>query len=590
MRSYTWILALMTASSAAIALPTGKDLLPPDGLFAMTFKGDSASGKVSKVGTGKKDALRLETLIDVADPWDVQAQAVLASKVEKGDRILATFWMRGVRSRAESGEASTEFVFERLGEPWTKSIEYPVKAAQQWRQMQIPFEAAEDYAPGKAQIVFRMGYPAQSFEIKDFDLVNYGKAVPFSALPRTRVTYPGRNADAPWRKEAEGRIKKYRMAPLAIHVVDKNGKPVEGAKIEVTQTKNAFHFGTAVSGRFMFRSGEDHRQYAAAVAKYFNMATEENAFKWPTLEKDWEGGWGMDLALQSQAWIRSLGLDFRGHCLIWPSWRNMPKSALALKNDKVALRKAVFKHIRDTALAVKGKAAQWDVMNEPFDNHDLMDIYGDSIMPEFFRTAREADPKAELFINDYAILSGGGEDTPHRRHYEKTLKYLVDQKTPFEGIGMQGHFGYSVTSPDDLLKLLDRYAVFGKKIMVTEYDIDVNDPDLAGDYTRDLLTILYSHPAAAGFVMWGFWDGAHWHRNAPLFNRDWSPKPALRHWDDLVLHAWRTQANGSSDALGAFATRGHLGDYEIKVTKDGKSVLKKAVLDKKGLNLALKMI
>jgi GH35 family endo-1,4-beta-xylanase len=263
----------------------------------------------------------------------------------------------------------------------------------------------------------------------------------------------------------------------------------------------------------------------------------------------------------------------------------MPKSVQKLKNDPKALHQAVFDRITSMATGFRGIPLQWDVMNEPFDNHDLMDIFGDGIMADFFEAAHRADPKAELFINDYAILAGGGGDTPHRRHYEKTIQFLVDKKAPFDGIGMQGHFGLTLTSPDDLMQLLDRYGRFGKKIMVTEYDIDISDQDLAGDYTRDLLTVLYSHPAVAGFVMWGFWDGAHWHHNAPLFNKDWSPKPAYKAWEDLVLNQWKTEASGSSGKDGGFATQGHLGDYEIKVSKGGKSVTRSAKLSKDGLEL-----
>ena len=34
---------------------------------------------------------------------------------------------------------------------------------------------------------------------------------------------------------------------------------------------------------------------------------------------------------------------------------------------------------------------------------------------------------------------------------------------------MQGHFGNSLTAPNDLMALLDRYAKFQKEIAVTEF-------------------------------------------------------------------------------------------------------------------------
>ena len=50
--------------------------------------------------------------------------------------------------------------------------------------------------------------------------------------------------------------------------------------------------------------------------------------------------------------------------------------------------------------------------------------------------------------------------------------------------------------------------------------------------------------------MWGFWDGAHWKNNAPLYRRDWSLKPAGAAYRDLVLKTWRTDASGKTGADG----------------------------------------
>jgi hypothetical protein len=145
-------------------------------------------------------------------------------------------------------------------------------------------------------------------------------------------------------------------------------------------------------------------------------------------------------------------------------------------------------------------------------------------MVDWFKTARAAGQAPRLFINDHGILPGGGGDTPHRAHYESTIQFLIDEQAPLDAIGMQGHFGSQPTAPDEVLAILDRFARFGKPIMVTEYDITVDDEELAGQFTRDLLTALFSHPAVVGFVMWGFWDGSTgWER--PLYRRDWSLKP-----------------------------------------------------------------
>jgi len=566
--------ALATALPAAAPLPEGVSVLPPAGLFAFTVGGNAALGQATAVtlaaGGALNKALLLETLQAAGNPWDVQASVKIATPVGKDDVLLASFWMRAVSSRAESGEAQSLFVFELAHDPWEKSTEYPISAGKAWRQIRVPFQAKNGYAAGDAQVIFRMGFQPQAFEVAGLTVVDYGGKVDLKDLPVTKVTYQGREAGAPWRKAAQERIEKYRMATLTVTVRGADGLPVAGAQVAVKQVRSAFGFGTAISGDYLFHGQQGSRdQYQAEVKRLFNLVVEENAFKWPPLAGDWGPDWGMPLALESAQWAKDNGLRFRGHVLFWPSWRNSPKGLAGEQDDKAALRADVLEHVRSTADTAKGLIDEWDVVNEPFDNHDITDILGPSILADAFRTARQADPGAKLCINDYAILSGGGGDTPHRDHYERTIQSLLRSGAPVQRLGMQGHFGWALTGMDDAWAILERYAKLGPSMAVTEYDINIDDLGLASDYTRDLLTLVYSHPKEEAFLMWGFWDGAHWNKNAPLYKADWTPKPALAAWEDLVLKAWRTQAQGLSGADGAYSVRGHKGDYEVTVTGPG---------------------
>ena len=120
------------------------------------------------------------------------------------------------------------------------------------------------------------------------------------------------------------------------------------------------------------------------------------------------------------------------------------------------------------------------------------------------------------------------------------------------------------------------------KLQATEYDVVIDDSELAGRFTRDFYTTLFSHPAVGGIVMWGFWDGSHWKSNAPLYSKDWSQKPAGRAYRDLVLGQWRTAASGKTDKGGTFATRGFFGEYEITVSSGGRKNASRATLGASG--------
>lgn len=88
--------------------------------------------------------------------------------------------------------------------------------------------------------------------------------------------------------------------------------------------------------------------------------------------------------------------------------------------------------------------------------------------------------------------------------------------------------------------------------------------------------------------MWGFWEGLHWRPLGAMLRKDFSPKPNLKVWQDLVYKQWWTNAEGITDKDGVFQVRGFLGDYSItaeartRVTVDTK-------LTKLGRELTLKL-
>jgi len=559
--------------AATVKLPAGQSVLSAPAVDAFELRGGRYRVEMRIVpvkGQSFRKALRARTKVQPAVPSYLQLVARSVIPVRKGDVMHLRFSLRCLESREESGEGLTEMVVERAGKPWTKSVTYQARAWRKWQTFDVPFACLEDYEPQELQICFRLGYAPQVIEIGGVEFINYGKNLKVSDLPKTRIRYRGDDPQAAWRRQARERIDRIRKADLAIRVIGASGKPVKGAKIEARMKRHAFGFGTAVSTFALWNDDLGQRErYREEVKKLFNYAVMENALKWPP----WDGVWGMGRAkaIESVDWLRDQGLTVRGHVLVWPSWRHVPKKVAALKNNPDKLRKKILEHIAGEVRALRGKLAQFDVINEPFDNHDLMDLLGDQVMVDWFREARKADPDLRLYLNDYSILAGGGGTSAHRDHFEKTLKFLVENGAPLDGIGMQGHFGWGVTPPADLLKILDRYAVFGKPVMVTEYDHNVTDEVFQGHYIRDFMTALFSHPAVDGMLMWGFWDGAHWHQNAPIYRRDWSLKPSGKIWKELIFNEWWTKAQGKTDPRGRYRVRGFKGDYEVTVRHRGRT-------------------
>ena len=460
------------------------------------------------------------------------------------------------------------------------ALNAPALAGTAWKKVQFPFAVTRAYNKGEAEVTFTIGLREQTVEMGGIELANYATGKKVTELAYTKLGYAGSEPDAAWRKAADARIEKNRKGDLTVVVKDKAGKPVRNAEVAVRMKKHAFLFGTAVAGASFNStrmSPEDLAKYKQQILQLFNFSVMENETKWP----QWANEASRPATLAVIDWLRENGVQVRGHNLVWPSWNNTNvKAAQDAKGDPAALAKVITDHIAETTAALRGRLVDWDVINETFTNHDFMDILGRHAMVDWFKAARAGDPTAKLYINDFNILTG--DDKPHQDDYAATIQYLLDQGAPLDGIGLQSHFGARVTPMDEIFKRLDRYAAFGKELEITEFDINSSDEGTQADYTRDFMTATFSYPSVKAFVMWGFWEGAHWRPTGAMMRRDWSLKPNAEVFKDLVFKKWWTNADGKTTAQGTFATRGFLGNYEVEVKAGGKTKTVKITLTKDG--------
>ncbi len=563
---------------AADAATPPASLLPADSASAFAISGArAADARISVVDADHPNftrAIRAQTLAQTQKPYEIQLRCVNVAPIRKNDVLLATFWLRTLQSPMDEGFVG--FTFEQAVEPYQRSFGYETSAGRAWTRFDLPFRAADNYAPGEAVMNLRLGYAPQTVEIGGIALQNYGANYDFNSLPATKLTYKGAQPDAPWRAEAAARIEKIRKGDLNIVVRDQNGKPLEGAEIVVKQTRQKFAFGSAVSAKALVSDDPADQKYREMVKTLFNRIVFENDLKWDKWNADRETP---QRALQ---WLRENKIEARGHVLVWPSWRHSPKELKNLENDAAALRAAIDAHIKDEAGTLRGQLRDWDVENEPYTNHDIIDLLGKPVQSDWFKLAREADPDATLYLNDYGILAAGGKDAAHQQHFEETIAQLQKEGAPIGGIGIQGHFGSDLTGPVRMLEILDRYAKFGLPIQITEFDVQVPNEQLQADFTRDFLTTMFSHPAVNGVVMWGFWEGRHYAPGAALWRRDWSPKPNGAAWLDLVQQQWQTNVLAKTDDKGTLKTRAFLGDYQITVNAGGRKLEKTVTLENAG--------
>lgn len=578
----TFILAFVLIFSSSMLLGqqmaplrAGLQALKPENIFpnaenAFTFKDSNKNTKPSTF-TGVKQSngsvlFTAEIQAPASSHYGIEAAFKSTKPVKRGDVLLARMNIHAVYARQESGDGVAYFIMQNAIKPDTKSVMLEMSVGPEWKTIDIPITADSDM--DVAGFSFTLGALAQKLEITNIQVLNFGKTATIPEMPSTRLTYAGREEGAAWRKEALERIEKIRTAPLLIQVKNSKGKPVKGAKVSARLTDPEFLFASEVSARHIVGTDSTSRIYQKNVKELFNAVTIGNGLKWPS----WRNPKSREESKKAVDWILGNNLRLRGHNLVWPGRKFSPEPFNRLEDFGPGFRDTIKAHIRDIAGYTKGKVYGWDVINELMHERDYFKVMPESEAVEWFRLAKEIDPKATLFINEYSMLNNVASPNNIQRYLDLIAKLRKDG-APIEAIGVQGHVGRQPRNPAQVLTDLDMFVPTGLPVQITEFDINSPDEELQADYTRDFLIACYSHPVVDGFTMWGFWQGAHWKPDAAMLHRDWTPKPNLAAWKDLVLDKWRTKVDAASDKKGNVSARGHLGRYEITI-KNGSSTKK----------------
>ena len=531
---------------------------------------------VNVSGQPFKQALQIEVRERTQREHDLVLSGRTSDKISRDDVLLFSFYVRCTRSDDESALGRLH-VAGKANRPSGRPVslfDKTITAGKEWKHVLIPFEAPVPNKDGYV-VSFRLGgTKPQTLQIGKLELANCHDKYDLEQMPATESKYEGMEEDAPWRKAANARIEKYRKGDLEIHVVDSAGRPVPDARVHVVLKRHAYGFGVALGLRNMFseRHPDDAKKYQEAVERLFNKAVFENSMKWKFFKP------GDPRVKKAIAWCRERKMPIRGHCMVWADWQRLPKGMeQEYAGRPEAFRKEIERHIREVATAYPDAFSEWDVVNELYTQHTFVDMLGKDVVAEWFRTAKAANPSFKRYINDYAILAG--YDQAHRDNYYEWIRYLLDQGAPLDGIGLQGHFRAPVP-PAEIYRRLERFARFGLEMQVTEYDFDETDELLQARFTRDFMTVVFSHPQTVGIMTWCLWAKSAWKGDAAFFSEDWKARRMARVWEKMVKEVWHTDETVATGKDGTAKVRGFYGDYEITVSRGGRTATVPCRLEK----------
>lgn len=212
---------------------------------------------------------------------------------------------------------------------------------------------------------------------------------------------------------------------------------------------------------------------ASATVKHFNSIVAENVMKCEEIHPE-ENKYFWDDADKFVEFGEKNDMAIIGHCLIWHSqcapWFCVDEKGELV--DKETMKNRMCDHIHTIVGRYKGRVHGWDVVNEAiledgsYRNSQFYQILGEEFIPLAFQYAHEADPEAELYLNDYGMNVEGRRNT-----YLKIINDLKSKGLRIDAIGMQSHLGMDYPDFDEYEKSLEAYAATGCKVMITELDM-----------------------------------------------------------------------------------------------------------------------
>ncbi|MGB3798958.1 MAG: endo-1,4-beta-xylanase, partial [Lewinella sp.] len=238
------------------------------------------------------------------------------------------------------------------------------------------------------------------------------------------------------------------------------------------------------------------------------------------------------------------GFRKRGHAMIWysqaPTWLN--------NNAPNWTAQQVFDFSRKYILAlgqVCGNGIdEWDVLNEAISDEGTArwrtgtwyrqagngssTTYGPATYENYFRMlfvwAREAQPNARLFYNDYAVETFNASPTSKNGFLRTRFAELKNCGAPIDGIGFQSHFIASqmitaqgavnagfINAVQASMQDLDNA---GLEVAITELDIricngDRSEASLEPAY-YEFVRMAYGEPNCRELLLWGQHDEVSW--------------------------------------------------------------------------------
>jgi GH35 family endo-1,4-beta-xylanase len=404
-------------------------------------------------------------------------------------------------------------------------------------------------------------------------------------------------------KNADQRIRQFRMTDAEISITDGHGHPLPGIELELEQTSHEFIFGCAIYDLDLFPDERDQNIYLARFNEIFNTAVIVNY-------------WGMyepEPGKTGEKRLRKLITRCKQNhtrVLVNALVDSSPLGTPPWLKPSPGIEKQIQKFVQSQIRRFQPEVDYWVVTNEASVAWPLFTVAGwiksqgpAKATAKALSWSREAAPSGVYLTNDYNIsevfdylvflynldklfdLLHRGKKTDN---YFAVLEQLKALNSMPDAIGIQAHMhlvNWPLWWADRMVK---RYGQFGVPLYISEVTIlsgkhriikdyaaaypadwwptSARQEQIQADYAERFYTLLFSRPEVMGISWFNLSDRyAYLQGPGGLLRSDLSPKPAYFRLKDLITRKWHTKISAHTGPDGRLGFRGFYGTYKLTV-------------------------